>query len=81
MTQAMHGLDIFIKNLRGIWKGCHGLLDTGFAQQMQGWIRRTVGIVGEVIRFGIGKLLMRMHAGHLQLAFQINLRQSLIHHF
>ena len=48
-----------------IFKGRHGAVDARFAQQVQGRIRRAVGVVVDVVGVAVGELVARMQAGDL----------------
>ena|ERR1035437_8825610 len=53
-----------------------GALDARFAQQMQHGIRRTIGVILDVLGLRSGELILRMKTGHLQLSLQAKVSNS-----
>lgn len=68
--ELVHHFNIPLKNHRRIRKAFRRAGDAAFADQVQGGVGGAVGVVAHVVRLGVGKLKIRVKAGHLQHAFQ-----------
>ncbi len=53
-------------------------IDTVFAQQVQRRIGGAIGVIGDVVRMGASKLVVRVQIGDLQNTVQIQLNQGMV---
>src|SRR5690606_33548744 len=77
-AKVAEGVDVAVDDDVRVGVGGDGAFDAGFAEQVQGGVGRAVGEVGDVVRFAAGKLVLRVEARHLQLAFQAELRDQVV---
>ena len=65
VAELAQGFDVALEDVGGVGKGHDGTVDACFAQQVQGGIRRAVGVVVDVVGVAAGEFIARMQAGDL----------------
>lgn len=81
VAQLAQGADVLQVNPVGIAHRIDGPFDAGLAQQVQRGVRRPVGVVIDVIRLRIRKLVLRMETRDLQLTLELQIGDRGIAHF
>ncbi len=69
---------VALVNARGVREDSDGARDARLAQKVEHGVRRAVRVVGGVIGGRLGKAVIGMEAGDLQLSFQLELAQLVI---
>lgn len=80
MAEIAQRADVAPIDLIGVGHRRNGSLDTGFSQKMQHGEGRPIGIVFDVFGLAIGKLVLWVKTGDLQLSFQVQLLDRRLAH-
>src|SRR5690606_16201009 len=72
-AEGAEGADVAIGDGAGVGVGGDGAGDAVFAQQVQGGVRRAVGVVPDVVRVAVGEPVVGVEARDLQHALEVQL--------
>src|ERR1039458_3023649 len=73
VPQLLQHLNIIINDLIRARESRHGAIHAFLAQQMQRGVRRTIGVILNVVRCSARKLILRMEAGNLEFVTELRL--------